>query len=129
MEWKSQYGFSREGWEKFDDFLQQAIVEAQSNPSQAVSAMIVLHGKRTSPSGEQATGEKRADLAAKQAALFDQEVKDLLETLRTLGAREIQTFWINRTLSAVMPLAAVDAIGRRSDVKQIQLLRKLPAMT
>ena len=126
---KKQYGVSGETLEKCDDFLREAVVEAQDNTSQPLALMIVLAGeKKSSPASQPAARKDRSELVSEQASAFKEEIRDLLETLSALGARDIQTFWINRTISAVLPLGALDVIGRRPEVKQIQLLRKLPAI-
>jgi hypothetical protein len=68
-------------------------------------------------------------LIAERAAAFARETADLIETLAALGAREVQTFWINRTISARLNVHALDVIGRRADVEQIMLVRNLQALT
>lgn len=123
-----QYGISRETFEKSDSFLRQTIAEAKGNMSRELPVMIVVEsGKSQEPSTKSAEKQDRAKLAAAQAAAFESEIADLLKLLTDRGARDIQKFWINRTISALIPLGALDEIGRRPDVRQIMLLRNIQA--
>ena len=129
MQWKEQYGISRETFEKCDSFLQQTIAEASGNMSRELPVMIVVEaGKSPEPGTKSVEKKDRAKLAAEQTAAFENEIADLLKVLTGRGAKDIEKFWINRTISALIPLGALDAIGQRPDVKQIMLLRKVQAI-
>jgi len=126
MKWNEQLGISRETFERSDSSLRQAIAEAKGDRSRELAVMIVVEsGKSPESSRKSAETKDRAKLAAEQAAAFERETADLLQLLTAVGGRDIQTFWINRTISALVPLGALDAIGQRQDVKQILLLRKV----
>ena len=129
MQWNEQLGISRETFEKSDSFLRQTIAEAKGDMSRELPVMIVVESGRSPEPGRNSAEKKdRAKLATEQAAAFENEIADLLKLLTGLGAKDIQRFWINRTISALIPLGALDAIGRRPDVKQIMLLRKVQAI-
>jgi|GEM_PF-7002233 len=129
MEWSKEYGVNREAWEKFDGFLRQAVVDARGSQTWDAPVMIVLAGEREpQPAPEIPRGRDRAQRIAERASGFERETTDLIETLAALGARDVETFWINRTISARLNLRALDVIGRREEVKQIMLVRKLQAL-
>jgi hypothetical protein len=72
--------------------------------------------------------EERARLTAEHQATFEREAADLVQELTQLGARDLRLFWINRTVSGRLTLPALEAAGRREEVKQLVLVVRRKAL-
>jgi len=125
------YGISSGAWEKFDDSLRREVVDVGGNPDRELRVMILLtddHEPTQAATGTRIRGEERAMFVADQGDSFERRIDGLLRELEALKARDIKTFWLNRTISAMLPVRALDEIGRRADVKQMILVRKQKVM-
>ena len=88
----NRFGIGDEAWAKLDRGLRR---EVERQPGKEVHVMV---------------------------SLFGGETDSLVQQLVQQGARDVQAYWINSTVSAHVPVGALNAIGSRSDVKQILLL-------
>lgn len=106
------FGIDFTTWRKFDPALRQHIQRLSGDPAAQVPVLIALEGQvlEVNPAGQ----KKR----------FEQAAHALVQELRGQGAREIELYWINWTVGAVAPLAALGAIGKRGDVKQVLLVTR-----
>jgi hypothetical protein len=124
MSEQNHFGISATAWMKFDLGLQRASNSIHADQRVELPVMIAL----ATPAGPSATTregplgpEERARMAAEQQAAFEREAADLVQELTQLGARDLRLFWINRTVSGRLTLPALEAAGRRQEVKQIVL--------
>jgi hypothetical protein len=117
-------------WAKFDPRLRQAIVSLQADPTIELPVMIVLAAPAELPAAREGPPgrEDRAKLATEQEAAFERETDDLVQELEQLGARDLRLFWINQTVSARLTLPALEAAGKREEVKQIVLAVRQKAL-
>ena len=103
---------SDKAWSKFDAGLRKENDRLRRDPNAEVPVMISLEAE-VMTSGE--------SIEVKEAR-FRERASGLIEELKKYGAQDIQEYWINSTLSARVKIGTLDAIGSRSDVKQILLL-------
>lgn len=129
--WSEKVGVSQQAWEKLDGFLRNGIADAKGDATQEFPVMIVLK-EQNQPAEAQSEhrlrGEERAKFVEEQSAKFKQTSAELVRMLTELKARDVKTFWINRTVSANLTLRALGETGQRDDVKQIILVRKQQIM-
>jgi hypothetical protein len=131
LQWSEQVGVSQQTWEKLDGFLGRAIAEAKGDATQEFLVMIVLREQNElagTQSERRLKGDERAKYIEEQSAQFKQTSTELVRVLTDLQARDVKTFWINRTVSATLTLRACEGIGQRDDVKEIILVRKQQIM-
>lgn len=125
MEGHNRFSIDPEVWAKFDSGLRRAIANTHISPTVELTVMIVLVGP-TEISAAVTEGvpgqQERARLVAERQAAFEHEVADLVRELEQFGARDVRLFWINHTLSARLGLQALQAVGRRDEVKKIVLV-------
>jgi hypothetical protein len=91
----SRFGMGDEAWAKLDRGLQREIERLRGDAAAEVQVMVSLLGRET---------------------------EGLVRHLAQQGARDVQAYWINSTVSAHVPIGALNEIGSRGDVKQILLL-------
>jgi hypothetical protein len=112
-------GLRPEVWRKLDRELQQAIEEqARAGAERELAVLVVL--TPTAMTAPAAGGAPQA--AARWQAAFERRARPLIAELERLGARPVELFWINSSLTARLLPAAIAEIGGRDEVQQIQLL-------
>jgi len=97
-------------WSKFDAGLQK---EIRRNPSRTAElpVLICVAGMP----------RKREGSVENKEARFAESVGDLVRELESLGTRNMVRYWINWTVSALANIGALNEIGKRADVRSIQL--------
>jgi len=131
MRGNNRFGIDPTAWAKFDPNLRQAIISLQADPTVELPVMIVLAGPVDLPAAapEKRPGrEARARLVAERRSAFERDVADLVQELGQFDARNLRRFWINWTVSARLTLPALEAAGRREEVKQIVLVVRQKAL-
>jgi hypothetical protein len=117
------FNIDPEAWSKFDPQLRRAIAESRADPEREWPVMIVLVGRQGPPPAEPPQGRRQgADLARERHAEFEEEAAELIRLLRDWNARPPQVFWIGRSLGSSLRLSALEAVGRRPEVRQILLV-------
>lgn len=120
----NRFGIDPIAWGKFDPNLRRAIVSLQADPTVDLPVMIALTVSTEPPAAapeRRPSREERARLAAERQTAFERKVADLVQELEPNGVDNIQLFWINQTVSGRMALPALEAVGRRQEVRQIVL--------
>lgn len=108
-----RFNVGDEAWAKLDSGLRREVERLRGEAAAELHLMVSLH-----PGQVKAEGES----VERKEARFRDESGSLMRQLEQYGARDVQGYWINSTVSARIPIGALDAIGGRSDVKQILLL-------
>jgi hypothetical protein len=121
-----------EVWAKFDPTLRQALTSLNADPTVPLPVVIAIAGPvEPLRSGTEAprTRDERAALARAREAAFEREVAGLVRQLEAFGATDVQTSWLNRTVSARVGLPGIEAAARRPDTAQVVLAvrRKITA--
>jgi hypothetical protein len=114
-----RFGIDDAAWAKLDKGLRREVERLRGDPSRALPVMVSLHPRQAVAEGE--------SIGRKEARFLD-ESRSLMEQLEQLGTTDVQGYWINSTVSARVPIGALNAIGSRADVKQILLLVKQRAV-
>jgi hypothetical protein len=110
---ESRFGFSAQAWAKLNPRLQKEIARRRGERGAVVPVMISMAGLSDSPRDASVEAKQRT-FASASAPLFDQ--------LRRNGAMDIQGYWINWTISAMVPIEALREITERNDVTQVLLV-------
>ena len=123
MEIKKRIDVDPVAWSKFDQNLKRAVESVQGDPTIEWPVAITLVPTTGTATVIQGTPDRagRIRMAEERQAAFEAEVAGLVDILELQGAREIQTFWINRSVSARAKLPALEAAGKREEVNQIVL--------
>jgi hypothetical protein len=109
-------GLSPETWKKFDRGLKREIERHGEELDAELPVLIRLtSAERGSPGGQgKSVQQKEAEFSA--------EAAELMEQLKRGKARDIQRFWINRTVAAKATIATICGIAERPDVAEILLV-------
>lgn len=120
----NRYGVDPAAWAKFDAGLCRAIASVRGDPSieWPVTLFLAQAGQAgAGPARPPASQAERVRLAEERQAPFEREVAGLVESLEKAGARDLQLFWINRSLGARMALPALEVAARRPEIERITL--------
>lgn len=116
-------------WAKADPGLRAALNSLHGDPSVELPVMIVLvspgggSSEATADSGTVAgmsDEERRAKVRAEQEG-FEREAGPVVAALSASGARDVQLFWLNRTIAARAKLPALAAVARLDQVGELVL--------
>jgi hypothetical protein len=108
-----RYGIGDEAWAKLDSGLRREVERLSGEAAAELHLMVSLHPRQVKAEGES---------IEQKEVRFRNESGGLRQQLEQHGARDVQGYWINSTVSARVPMGALNMIGGRSDVKQILLL-------
>jgi hypothetical protein len=108
-----RFGIGDEAWAKLDRGLRREIERLRGEAAAELHLMVSLHPRQVKGEGES---------IEQKEARFRDESGTLMQQLEQHGARDVQGYWINSTVSARISIGALNVIGSRSDVKQILLL-------
>jgi len=108
-----RFGIGDEAWAKLDSGLRREVERLRGDVTAELHVMVSLYPLQAQ-AGVESTERKEAR--------FQDESENLVHQLEEHGAREVQGYWINSTVSARIPIDLLGPIGKRSDVKQILLL-------
>jgi hypothetical protein len=114
-----RFGIGDEAWAKLDRGLRREVERVRGDAAAELDLMVSLCPPEA---------KAEAESIEQKEARFRDESANLMRELEERGAHEVQGYWINSTVSARIPIGALDAIGRRSDVKQILLLVRYRAV-
>jgi len=104
---------------KLDHALRRKLQRLGANATAEAAVMISLH-----PSQPPAPDEP----IARKEERFREESRRVMQVLQRHQAREVQGFWINSTISARVPIAALSELGKQIEVKHIHLDEKRKAV-
>lgn len=112
-------GFSAAGWAKLDAKLREEIGRRASDAVSRLPVMVRVNRAGDDPSAGTNEEKQRRFAAASNA---------LVEHMKDRGATSLQSFWLNWTLSADAPVAALAEIAERSEVTHILLMTRHKAV-
>jgi hypothetical protein len=84
--------------------------------------LLVLFALTIPPMVEQPASGTQADRADAWSRRFDEAATAFVRALERAGARRIERYWINSSVSAFVRRPALDALAERDDVKQVILV-------
>lgn len=102
---------------KADPELRRALAGAA--PGAVLPVMATLAATAPPPP---ASPQDRERWARERAEEFEAETAELVAELEARGASDVTRLWIARALSARLPVAAIDAAGRRPEVVRLELV-------
>lgn len=110
-----------EAWQKLDAALRTAVRDAGASDDVAFPVLVLLSAPAAGApaAGERPAKEERRRQAAERERLFRDETTELVRAVERAGARDVAPRWINRTVAMVAPRAALEAAGRRPEVRAI----------
>lgn len=119
---ENAFGVAPAAWAKFDAPLRRA-VETDGTEAEWPVMVVLTGAAEAAPPGEQGRPDKgaRRAWAAEQKAAFEREAAGVVLVLERAGAYAIERHWLNRSVSARAPLAALEAAGARDDVNGVVL--------
>ena len=115
----NRFGIGDEAWAKLDSGLRKEVERLRGDVAAELHLMLSLDQRQV---------ETERDTIEQKEARFRQEAASLMQDIERHGGRDIQGYWINSTVSARLPIGALNTIGSRSDVKQILLLVRYRAV-
>jgi hypothetical protein len=123
MSQQNQFDIEPKAWSKFDPGLEEALKNLQADPNVDLPVIIALVSTEPLVTSEVWSSlEARRRQALERQRAFEHQVSDLIQALEQVKAQDIQSFWINNTVSARLTLPALRQICQREDVKQIVLV-------
>lgn len=119
----NRFNIDPTAWAKFDPNLRRALASLQADPTVDLPVMIALSVPTESMGGSEGASSREVlrQQAQERQAGFERSAANLVQELEQRGAHNIQLFWINQTVSGRMALPALEAVGRRQEVRQIVL--------
>ncbi len=118
----AHFGMSPEALGKCDPRLKREIERCGPEVTAELPILMRLaQAVSGSPSGQANSAEQRE-------AAFTAETEDLVDQLVRGDARDIQRFWINRTVAARAKIATIREIAERPDVAEILMVVRHKAL-
>ncbi len=106
-------------WAKLDTSLQREILAVRRRPAVDLPVLVIVGSgvsqRRAVPAE---WGDRVAAVEATRAA-FDQEARPILDTLATVGARDIHPLWISHAIAATLAPSALIAVAGIPQVRQL----------